>query len=73
MRCKRMMSKSCTKHLFNKCQEAGINHDEMNEVFMIASLVSGSIMIRHHRRAVEYWNELNETNYFLSLPKSSEP
>ena len=62
MRCKRMMSKSYTKHHLNKCQEAGVNHDEMNEVFMIANLVGGSIVIPHYRRAVEYWDELNEAN-----------
>jgi hypothetical protein len=27
---------------------------------MIANLVGGSIVIPHYRRAVEYWDELNE-------------
>ena len=54
----------CIKYHLGKCHEAGVNHDEMNEVFMIANLVGGSIVIPHYRRAVEYWDEL-----FLS-PKS---
>ncbi|TWI98734.1 AhpD family alkylhydroperoxidase [Mucilaginibacter frigoritolerans] len=50
----------CIKYHLGKCHEAGVNHYEMNEVFMIANLVGGSIVIPHYRRAVEYWDELNE-------------
>ena len=50
----------CIKYHLGKCHEAGVNSDEMNEVFMIANLVGGSIVIPHYRRAVEYWDELNE-------------
>src|SRR6478735_12791339 len=49
----------CIKYHLGKCHEAGVKHDEMNEVFMIANLVGGSIVIPHYRRAVEYWDELN--------------
>src|SRR3982074_3266831 len=49
----------CIKYHLGKCHQAGVNHNEMNEVFMIANLVGGSIVIPHHRRAVEYWDELN--------------
>jgi AhpD family alkylhydroperoxidase len=49
----------CIKYHLGKCHEAGANYDEMNEVFMIANLVGGSIVIPHYRRAVEYWDELN--------------
>ena len=52
----------CIKYHLGKCHEAGVNHDEMNEVFMIANLVGGSIVIPHYRRAVEYWDELNQQN-----------
>jgi AhpD family alkylhydroperoxidase len=48
----------CIKYHLGKCHEAGVNADEMNEVFMIANLVGGSIVIPHYRRAVEYWDEL---------------
>ncbi|MNL75884.1 Carboxymuconolactone decarboxylase family protein [compost metagenome] len=50
----------CIKYHLGKCKEAGVNHEEMNETFMIAMLVGGSIVIPHYRRAVEYWDELNE-------------
>ncbi|WPU94160.1 carboxymuconolactone decarboxylase family protein [Mucilaginibacter sabulilitoris] len=50
----------CIKYHLGKCHEAGVNSDEMNEVFMIANLVGGSIVIPHYRRAVEYWDELND-------------
>ena len=48
----------CIKYHLGKCHEAGVNNDEMNEIFMIANLVGGSIVIPHYRRAVEYWDEL---------------
>ncbi len=51
----------CIKYHLGKCHEAGVNHEEMNEVFMIANLVGGSIVIPHYRRAVEYWDELNSS------------
>lgn len=48
----------CIKYHLGKCHDAGVNSDEMNEIFMIANLVCGSIVIPHYRRAVEYWDEL---------------
>ncbi len=51
----------CIKYHLGKCYEAGVNSSEMNEVFMIANLVGGSIVIPHYRRAVEYWDELSAT------------
>lgn len=50
----------CIKYHLGKCYEAGVNTAEMNEIFMIANLVGGSIVIPHYRRAVEYWDELCE-------------
>lgn len=49
----------CIKYHLGKCFEAGVNDQQMNEVFMIANLVGGSIVIPHYRRAVEYWDELS--------------
>jgi AhpD family alkylhydroperoxidase len=49
----------CIKYHLGKCFDAGVNSDEMNEIFMIANLVGGSIVIPHYRRAVEYWDELS--------------
>ncbi len=48
----------CIKYHLGKCHEAGVNTEEMNEIFMIANLVGGSIVIPHYRRAIEYWDEL---------------
>ncbi|MVN20139.1 carboxymuconolactone decarboxylase family protein [Mucilaginibacter arboris] len=50
----------CIKYHLEKCYNEGVNHDEMNEIFMIANLVGGSIVIPHYRRAVEFWDELNQ-------------
>ncbi|MXV14129.1 carboxymuconolactone decarboxylase family protein [Hufsiella ginkgonis] len=49
----------CIRYHLEKCHHEGVTHDEMNELFMIANLVGGSIVIPHYRRAVEYWDELN--------------
>ncbi len=32
---------------------------EVFEIFSVANLVGGTIVIPHTRRAVEYWEELN--------------
>ncbi len=48
----------CIKYHLGKCHEAGLTQNELNEVFMIANLVGGSIVIPHYRRAQEYWDEL---------------
>lgn len=49
----------CIKYHLGKCYEEKISKEEMNEIFMIANLVGGSIVIPHYRRALEYWEELN--------------
>jgi AhpD family alkylhydroperoxidase len=48
----------CIKYHLGKCHAEGVNNEEINEIFMIANLVGGSIVIPHYRRAVEYWDEL---------------
>ena len=37
-------------------------YEEMMEVFGIANLVGGTIVIPHTRRAMEFWEELIEEN-----------
>lgn len=49
----------CIKYHIEKCHQEGLSMAEMNEVFMIANLVGGSIVIPHYRRALEYWEELS--------------
>lgn len=48
----------CIKYHLGKCHEIGLNTDQVYEVFAIANLVGGSIVIPHTRRAAEYWQEL---------------
>jgi AhpD family alkylhydroperoxidase len=48
----------CIKYHLGKCFEEGVNTAEIFEIFSIANLVGGTIVIPHTRRAVEYWEEL---------------
>ena len=48
----------CVKYHLGKCMDCGLSDEEVFEVFAIANLIGGSIVIPHFRRAVEYWEEL---------------
>ena len=50
----------CVKYHLEQCFELGINTDEMMEAMSVANLVGGTIVIPHLRKAVEYWDILNE-------------
>jgi AhpD family alkylhydroperoxidase len=50
----------CVKYHLEKCQEQGVTTEELFEIFAVANLVGGTIVIPHTRRAVEYWEALNE-------------
>ncbi|WP_426489865.1 carboxymuconolactone decarboxylase family protein [Hymenobacter sp. 102] len=50
----------CIKYHLGKCFEEGLTDEEVYEVFAIANLIGGSIVIPHFRRAVEYWEALKE-------------
>ncbi|MCB2378629.1 carboxymuconolactone decarboxylase family protein [Hymenobacter sp. BT635] len=50
----------CIKYHLGKCHEEGINDEQIYEVFAIANLIGGSIVIPHFRRAVEYWEILKD-------------
>jgi AhpD family alkylhydroperoxidase len=49
----------CIKYHLGKCFEQGVTTEEVFEIFSIANLVGGTIVIPHTRRAVEYWEELS--------------
>lgn len=49
----------CIKYHLGKCHELGVNTDEMYEIFAVANIVGGTIVIPHTRRAAEYWEELS--------------
>lgn len=48
----------CIKYHLGKSFEAGVTRKEVFEVFSISMVIGGSIVIPHVRRAVEYWEEL---------------
>jgi len=48
----------CIKYHLQKCHECGITKPEIFEVFAIANIVGGTIVIPHLRRAVEFWEQL---------------
>jgi AhpD family alkylhydroperoxidase len=50
----------CIKYHIGTAHELGVTSEELFEVFSIANLVGGSICIPHTRRAVEYWDALEE-------------
>ena len=48
----------CVKYHLGKCHEAGVSTEQMFEIFAVANIVGGTIVIPHTRRAVEYWEDL---------------
>lgn len=53
----------CIKYHLGKCHELKLSTAEVFEAFSIANLIGGSIVIPHLRRAVEFWEALqNEEN-----------
>ena len=48
----------CIKYHLEKCHQLGVNKEEIFEVYALANLVGGSIVIPHTRRAVEFWEDL---------------
>jgi len=48
----------CIKYHLGKCHEQGISTDEIYEIFAVANIVGGTIVIPHTRRGAEYWEEL---------------
>jgi AhpD family alkylhydroperoxidase len=50
----------CVKYHLEKCYEQGVSTEQMMEIFAVANIVGGTIVIPHTRRALEYWEELNE-------------
>lgn len=48
----------CIKYHLGKSHELGITTEQLYEVFAVANMVGGTIVIPHTRRAAEYWEEL---------------
>ena len=48
----------CVKYHLGKCHELGVTTLQIFEIFAVANIVGGTIVIPHTRRAVEYWESL---------------
>jgi AhpD family alkylhydroperoxidase len=48
----------CIKYHLGKCHEQNVTTAELYEIFAVANIVGGTIVIPHTRRAAEYWEEL---------------
>ena len=51
----------CIKYHLGKCHELGVTTEQVYEIFAVANIVGGTIVIPHTRRAAEYWEALQET------------
>jgi AhpD family alkylhydroperoxidase len=48
----------CVRYHLGKCKEVGLTTEEVYEAMGIATLIGGTIVIPHLRRAFEYWEQL---------------
>jgi AhpD family alkylhydroperoxidase len=48
----------CVRYHLLKCKENSVSEEELFEVLGIATLVGGTIVVPHMRRAVEFWDDL---------------
>lgn len=48
----------CIKYHLLKCKENNVSEEELFEVLGVATLVGGTIVVPHMRRAVEFWDDL---------------
>ncbi len=48
----------CIKYHLSKCHESGLSTEQVYEIFAVANIVGGTIVIPHTRRAAEFWEEL---------------
>jgi AhpD family alkylhydroperoxidase len=49
----------CVKYHLGRCKEVGFTTAEVHEAMGVATLVGGTIVIPHLRRAFEFWEELS--------------
>ncbi|GAB4340144.1 MAG: carboxymuconolactone decarboxylase family protein [Flammeovirgaceae bacterium] len=52
----------CVKYHIEKCVELGWSNEEIEEAMSVATLIGGTIVIPHLRRAIEYMDELRVYN-----------
>lgn len=51
----------CVKYHLGKCHELGVLDAEIQEIFSVATLIGGTIVVPHLRRATEYWEALRSS------------
>lgn len=51
----------CVKYHLESCHKAGLNGKEVAEALSIATLVGGTIVIPHLRRAYEFWDAIQDS------------
>ncbi|MGY3795048.1 carboxymuconolactone decarboxylase family protein [uncultured Aquimarina sp.] len=52
----------CIKYHLETCYKEGLTKEEVVESLSIATLVGGTIVIPHLRKAYEFWDALEEQN-----------
>nr|WP_321243801.1 carboxymuconolactone decarboxylase family protein [uncultured Psychroserpens sp.] len=52
----------CVKYHLESSHKAGLNKEEVVEALSIATLVGGTIVIPHLRKAYEYWDALESSD-----------
>lgn len=52
----------CIKYHLETCFKEGVTKEEIMETLSIATLVGGTIVVPHLRRAYEFWEELETIN-----------
>jgi AhpD family alkylhydroperoxidase len=52
----------CVKYHLGKCHALGFSAAQVQEALSVATLVGGTIVIPHLRRAFEYWSELEKSD-----------
>ncbi len=50
----------CVKYHLESCYKEGLSKEQVMETLSIATLIGGTIVIPHLRRAYEYWEALEE-------------
>ena len=45
----------CIKYHVGKCYDLVVSTEQLYEIFAVANIVGGTIVIPHTRRAAEYW------------------
>jgi AhpD family alkylhydroperoxidase len=50
----------CIRYHLGQCHQLKLSTEQVYEIFAVANIVGGTIVIPHTRRAAEYWEELNE-------------